>query len=187
MNAECNTSSPRLTTTVDAGTAGWRDFPDFKTPHDRAGAYLPFQHPMGMVTASQSKTQPMQPKWWQRLRAYPDVIVGIKTAHTDRNLGNADIPWLRWSGLGAGSCAAARHGRFWRARRSARIPSDSAEVCALRHPTSFRQQFPIIDDTVGLRSHVRRLVSGRSSSIRAWPGALVPQRRSGPADGFPPD
>jgi len=76
-----------VTTVVDAGGSGWRDFPEFKqTVMDRAVvrtlAWLNIVG-HGMATAKgQQDTTDMDPKATaDMIRAHRDIIVGVKTAH----------------------------------------------------------------------------------------------------------
>ena len=87
VNADAHLLASGVTTTVDAGTVGWMDFPDFKAQHiDRAQVrILAFLNIAagGMVNAaSEQDPNAMQPQVVAALaEAYADVIVGIKTAH----------------------------------------------------------------------------------------------------------
>ena len=77
-----------VTTVVDLGSSGWRSFPDFKTrvidrSRTRVLAMLNIVG-RGMAGGStiEQNTQDMQPEETARVaRQYPDIIVGVKTAH----------------------------------------------------------------------------------------------------------
>lgn len=77
-----------VTTVVDLGSSGWRSFPDFKTrvidrARTRVFAFLNIVG-RGMAGGStiEQNTEDMEPEATAKVaRQYPDVIVGIKTAH----------------------------------------------------------------------------------------------------------
>lgn len=75
-----------VTTVADAGTSGWRNFPDFKQRViDRAQTrVLAFVNIVGggMGTNSEQEVSDMDPqKTAAMAKAHPDIVVGIKTAH----------------------------------------------------------------------------------------------------------
>ncbi len=79
-----------VTTAVDLGSSGWRNFPDFKEKViDRAKTRIFAMlnivgHGMGGGAIEQN-TQDMDPEATAKVaKQYPDVIVGIKTAHYQR-------------------------------------------------------------------------------------------------------
>jgi dihydroorotase len=78
-----------VTTVVDAGTAGWRNFPDFKDrvidrAQTRVLAWLNIVGAGMGNRASQQRPEDMDPEAAADVaRRYPEVIVGIKTAHYD--------------------------------------------------------------------------------------------------------
>ena len=87
VNADAHLFSSGVTTTVDAGTAGWEHFLDFKeTTLDRASvrilAFLNIAR-SGMVDAgSEQVLADLEPRIAASLaRAFPGIIVGIKSAH----------------------------------------------------------------------------------------------------------
>ena len=87
VNPDAHLFSSGVTTTVDAGTAGWEHFLDFKeTTLDRARvrilAFLNIAR-SGMVdTSSEQVVSDMDPHIAASLaRAFPETIVGIKSAH----------------------------------------------------------------------------------------------------------
>jgi dihydroorotase len=87
MHADAHLFASGVTTTVDAGTAGWRNFSDFKTSCiDRAQvrilAYLNIAGD-GMVDKEcEQDIGDMHPKIAAAVaEAYSSLIVGIKTAH----------------------------------------------------------------------------------------------------------
>jgi len=87
IHADAHLFSSGVTTTVDAGTAGWEHFLDFKeTTLDRARvrilAFLNIAR-RGMVnTSSEQVVADMDPRIAASLaQAFPETIVGIKSAH----------------------------------------------------------------------------------------------------------
>ena len=75
-----------VTTMVDAGTSGWRNFPDFldrviRRAKTRVLALLNVSG-AGMGPSGENDIKDMDPEAMVRMaRAHPDVIVGFKTAH----------------------------------------------------------------------------------------------------------
>jgi dihydroorotase len=75
-----------VTTMVDAGTSGWRTFPDFKEliideAKTRVFALLNISG-AGMGTGHEDDPNDMDPEAAAKMaKAYPDVIVGFKSAH----------------------------------------------------------------------------------------------------------
>ena len=97
---EVNTLAGGVTTVVDAGTSGWRDFPDFKaTVIDRSKLrVLAFVNVVGQGMAGDPEQDPseMQPRLAAAVaREYPEIVVGIKTAHywTHQPWDDAHEPW----------------------------------------------------------------------------------------------
>ena len=77
-----------VTTVVDAGGSGWRNFDDFKTAHHRSledARAGPAQHRRQRHARREVREQPSR-TWTRRRPArrpkqFPGVVVGIKTAH----------------------------------------------------------------------------------------------------------
>jgi len=75
-----------VTTVVDAGSSGWRNFPDFKDrvidrSHTRVLAFLNIVG-AGMAGKVEQDVEQMDPKAAaEQAMRYRDIIVGIKTAH----------------------------------------------------------------------------------------------------------
>jgi dihydroorotase len=86
LNPHVNTFSNGVTTIVDAGTAGWRDFAQFKeeiidTARIRVLSYVNIVG-KGMGGAWEHEVSEMRPKLAAAVAGnYPEVVVGIKTAH----------------------------------------------------------------------------------------------------------
>lgn len=158
VNADAHLLSSGVTTTVDAGTVGWKDFADFKEHYiDRAKVrILAFLNIAlgGMVdAASEQELDAMQPHVAAALaQAYPDLIVGIKTAHywTQHPWDAAHPPWVSVDrAIEAGElCGKPVMVDFW-PRPPERSYSDLL-LTKLRpgdiHTHVFAQQFPIVDE-----------------------------------------
>lgn len=86
LDPHVNTFSSGVTTVVDAGTAGWRDFPEFKekvidTAKIRVLSYVNIVG-RGMGGDWEHDVGEMNPKLAAAAASeYADVVVGIKTAH----------------------------------------------------------------------------------------------------------
>jgi dihydroorotase len=100
LNPIVNTFSSGVTTVVDAGTAGWRDFPIFKLEIiDKAKIrILSFVNIVGQGMGGEWEHEAveMKPKLAAAVaEEYADVVVGIKTAHywALRPFDNEHLPW----------------------------------------------------------------------------------------------
>jgi len=75
-----------VTTVVDAGTAGWRNFPDFKQrvidrARTRVLALINIAG-LGMQGKNEGDAKDMEPEPVAKLaREHPEIVVGVKTAH----------------------------------------------------------------------------------------------------------
>lgn len=157
VDADAHMLASGVTTTVDAGTVGWRHFPDFKTHYiDKAQvrilAFLNIAD-QGMVNCtSEQDVNAMQPEIVAAVaEAYSDIVVGIKTAHYWTKL-----PWDAehppWTSVERAVEAGELCGKpvmvdFW-----PRPPERSYPELILEklrpgdiHTHVFAQQFPIID------------------------------------------
>jgi dihydroorotase len=166
MNADAHLLAGGITTTVDAGTAGWKHFTDFKvryidTAQVRILAFLNIADG-GMVDASSEQVgSSMQPGVVAALaQAYPDVIVGIKTAHYWTRLpwDSEHTPWLSVDrALEAGElCGKPIMVDFW-----PRPPERSYQDLILKklrpgdiHTHVFAQQFPIVNENGKVYDHL---------------------------------
>ena len=201
MNADAHLLASGVTTTVDAGTVGWKDFPDFKTHHiDRAQVRILALLNIaagGMVdAASEQDPNAMQPKVVAALaEAYPDVIVGVKTAHywTRQPWDAEHAPWLSVErAVEAGElCGKPVMVDFW--PRPPERPYPDLILEKLRpgdiHTHIFAQQFPIVKENGELYDH---LFQARDRGVifdlghgagSFWFRNAVPALRGG----FPPD
>ncbi|MBN1248905.1 MAG: amidohydrolase family protein, partial [Anaerolineae bacterium] len=201
MNADAHLLAAGVTTTVDAGTAGWQDFLDFKTHYvDRAKVrILAFLNIAagGMVDAtSEQDPGAMQPVVVAALaNAYPEVIVGVKTAHywTRQPWDTVHVPWASVDRAieAATLCGKPVMVDFW-----PRPPERSYPDLILKklrpgdiHTHVFAQQFPIVDEDGKVYDH---LFQARERGVifdlghgagSFWFRNAVPALR----DGFPPD
>ncbi len=201
VNADAHLLASGVTTTVDAGTVGWLDFPAFKAHYiDRAKVrILAFLNIAagGMVNAgSEQDVNAMEPGIVAAIaQTYPDIIVGIKTAHywTKAPWDAEHPPWASVDrALDAGNmCQMPIMVDFW-----PRPPERSYPDLILKklragdiHTHVFAQQFPIIDEHGKVYDHMLRarergvifdLGHGAGSF---WFRNAVPALR----DGFPPD
>jgi dihydroorotase len=158
LNADAHFLSSGVTTTVDAGTAGWKDFPDFKERYiDRARirifAFINIADG-GMVRKdSEQNINELNPKMAAAVaEAYPDLIVGVKTAHYwTKNPWDAEHPpWVSVErAVEAGNiCGKPVMVDFW--PRPPERPYPDLILKKLRpgdmHTHVFARQFPIIDE-----------------------------------------
>ncbi len=201
MNADAHLLASGVTTTVDVGTVGWKDFPAFKTHYiDRAKVRILALLNIaagGMVNAaSEQDVNAMEPGIVAAIaQTYPDIIVGIKTAHywTKAPWDAEHPPWASVDrALDAGNlCQMPIMVDFW-----PRPPERSYPDLILKklrpgdiHTHVFAQQFPVIDEHGKVYDHMRQarergvifdLGHGAGSF---WFRNAVPALR----DGFPPD
>ncbi|HEV7215930.1 MAG TPA: amidohydrolase/deacetylase family metallohydrolase [Chloroflexota bacterium] len=160
------TFSAGVTTVVDAGTSGWRDFPEFKERIiDRAKirvlAYVNIVG-RGMAGDWEHDTDEMRPTLAAAVAGeYADLVVGIKTAHywANRPFDAAHPPWAAVErAVQAGElCNKPVMVDFWPA---AERPYPELILEKLRpgdiHTHVFAQQFPILDDTGMVQPHMRQ-------------------------------
>ncbi|MCJ7738259.1 MAG: amidohydrolase/deacetylase family metallohydrolase, partial [Anaerolineae bacterium] len=201
MDADAHLLAAGVTTTVDAGSVGWMDFPDFKARYiDRAQvrilAFLNIASGGMVDMATEQDCSALQPQLVAALaEAYPDIIVGIKTAHywTKLPWDAEHPPWASVErAVEAGElCAKPVMVDFW-----PRPPERSYPELILSklrpgdiHTHVFAQQFPVIDENGRVFDHLFRardrgvifdLGHGAGSF---WFRNAVPALRQG----FPPD
>jgi dihydroorotase len=201
INADAHLFSSGVTTAVDTGTAGWKNFPDFKESIiDRAKvrilAFLNIAG-AGMVDAESEQVVGELDSGIAAslVRAYPQVLVGIKSAHywTSQPW---DAPHPPWASVERAVEAADLCGKpvmvdFW-PRPPDRSYSDLL-LTKLRpgdiHTHVFAQQFPILTADGKVNAF---LFEAREKGIffdlghgaaSFWFRNAVPAYR----DGFPPD
>ncbi len=166
VHADAHLFASGVTTTVDAGTAGWRNFPDFKAncidrSKVRILAYLNIAGD-GMVNKDGEQiVSEMQPKIAAAVaEAYSDLIVGIKTAHYWTRLpwDDAHPPWASVErAVQAGElCQMPVMVDFW--PRPPERPYPDLILKKLRpgdiHTHVFAQQFPIVDGQGKVYDHM---------------------------------
>ena len=156
VHADAHLFSNGVTATVDVGTAGWKDFPDFKENFiDRSKVRILALINIasgGMIDAESEQTEAeMQPQVAASLaRAYPETILGIKTAHywTVKPWDDLHHPWTSVErAVEAGElCGLPVMVDFW-----PRPPERSYSDLLLKmlrpgdiHTHVFAQQFPIL-------------------------------------------
>jgi dihydroorotase len=201
MHADAHLFASGVTTTVDAGTAGWRNFDDFKTrcidpSRVRILALVNIAGP-GMVEASKeqdiSEMQPQQAA--DVAKAYPDVVVGIKTAHYWVS-GEWDESHPPWASVDRGVEAAELCGLPVMVDFYPRPPERSYPDLLLKHLRPgdihthiFARQFPIVDGNGKVNSFLREArEKGVIFDLGHGAGSFL-YRNAVPAfrDGFPPD
>ena len=201
MHADAHLPASGVTTAVDAGTAGWRDWLDFKErcidrSKTRVLAFLNIASG-GMVDgATEQRVEELDPRLAAAVAArYPDLIVGIKAAHywTREPWDAAHPPWASVErAVEAGErCGLPVMVDFW-----PRPPERSYADLILHklrpgdiHTHVFAQQFPVLDQDGRVHDDLRRarergvifdLGHGAGSF---WFRNALPALR----DGFPPD
>lgn len=201
VNADAHLFSGGCTTTVDAGTAGWRDFPDFKErcidkAQVRIFAFLNIASG-GMVNSNtEQNPKEMNPKLTAAMaEAYPDAVVGIKAAHywTNKPWDSEHPPWASVEkAVEAGVlCNKPVMVDFW--PRPPDRPYPDLILKKLRpgdiHTHVFARQFPIINKEGKVYDHMFQ-ARERGVILDMGHGAGSFWFRNGvPAikDGFPPD
>lgn len=201
MNADAHLFASGVTTTVDAGTAGWQDWADFKANCiDRARvrilAFLNIANRGMLDRASEQRLSDLNPEITAAIAdAYPDLIVGIKSAHYWTNQ-----PWddehPPWASVERAVEAGERCGKpvmvdFWPRPPQRSYPD--LLLTKLRpgdiHTHVFAQQFPIVDPQGRVYSHLRQarergvLFDLGHGAASFWFRNAVPALR----DGFGPD
>lgn len=201
VHAEAHFFASGVTTAVDTGSAGWQHFLDFKEgtidrSRVRILAFLNIAR-QGMVNAdSEQMVAEMEPGVVASLaRAFPEIIVGIKTAHYWTRL-----PWDEahpaWASVEraveAGElCGLPVMADFW--PRPPERPYQDLILRKLRpgdiHTHVYAQQFPVLDEA---RQVSDFLFAARERGVRFdlghgaasfWFRNAVPALRGG----FPPD
>jgi dihydroorotase len=165
LNPHVNTFSAGVTTVVDAGTAGWRDFPIFKEEIiDKAKIrILSYVNIVGkgMLGAWEHDIAEMKPKPAAAIAdEYRDVVVGIKTAHywTYKDFDDLHPAWAAVeSAVEAGDlCGMPVMVDFcpWKSERSYQTMILEKLRPGDIHTHVFAQQFPIIDDAGKVFDHM---------------------------------
>ncbi len=201
VNADAHLFPAGVTTTVDAGTAGWKMFWDFKEAIiDRARvrilAFLNIASNGMMDAESEQTLGDMNPEVVASMvQAYPDILVGIKSAHywTSKPWDELHPPWASVElAVRAGElCGKPVMVDFW--PRPPERPYPDLILNKLRpgdiHTHVFAQQFPILsaggkvnDFLFAARKRGVRFDLGHGAGS-FWFRNAVPAIRNG----FPPD
>ena len=193
LDPHVNTFSSGVTTVVDAGTAGWRDFADFRTEViDRARirvlAYVNIVG-SGMGGEWEHDVREMRPELAAAMaEEHRDVVVGIKTAHYwAKRPFDAEHP--PWAAVDAAVEAGERCGLpvmvdFCPVAAGAPLPrSDPGEAATRRHPHPRLR--PAVPGHRRAGQGLRPPLAGARARRHLRPGPrrgqlLVPQR--GPGD-----
>jgi dihydroorotase len=201
VNAEAHLFSAGVTTTVDAGTAGWKHFLDFKEGYiDRSRVRVLALVNIargGMVEGESEQTlADLDPKMAAAIaQAFPDIVVGIKTAHywTSKPWDEMHPPWASVERAieAAELCGKLVMVDFW--PRPPERPYPELILNKLRpgdiHTHVFAQQFPILSPEGKVNDF---LFAAREKGVRFdlghgaasfWFRNAVPAFRGG----FPPD
>lgn len=201
IHADAHLFASGVTTTVDAGTAGWRNFEDFKArcidgSRVRILAFVNIAGP-GMVEASKEQDiTEMRPRDATAVaKAFPSVVVGIKTAHY-RVEGEFDNDHPPWESVDRAVEAAELCGRPVMVDFFPRPPERSYPDLLLKHLRPgdihthvFARQFPIVDDWGKVDDFLREARErGIIFDLGHGAGSFL-FRNAVPAlkDGFPPD
>ncbi|MEA2583535.1 MAG: dihydroorotase [Thermomicrobiales bacterium] len=165
LEPRVNTFSSGVTTVVDAGTAGWRDFVEFRTEViDRAKirvlAYVNIVG-SGMGGEWEHEAREMSPGLAAAMaEEHRDVVVGIKTAHywAKRPF---DAYHLPWTAVDAAVEAGERCGLPVMVDFYPWLPERPYEELILNrlrpgdiHTHVFAQQFPVIDEQGKVYDHL---------------------------------
>ena len=201
LNADAHLFASGVTTTVDAGTAGWRDFPDFKErcinkAKVRILAFINIASGGMVETATEQNPDEMIPKIAAEIaETYPDVVVGVKAAHywTTKPWDAEHPPWASVEGaVEAGEiCGKPVMIDFW--PRPPERPYPDLLLKKMRpgdiHTHVFARQFPIVDENGKVYDYLRQ-ARDKGIIFDLGHGAGSFWFRNGvPAlkDGFPPD
>ena len=158
MNADAHLFASGVTTTVDAGTAGWKNFTDFKEncidkARTRILALINIASSGMVLMDCEHDINEMNPEIVAAMaKRYHDVIVGIKTAHywTKKPWDEDHPPWVSVEkAVEAGNmCDKPVMVDFW--PRPPERPYPDLILEKLRpgdmHTHIFAQQFPILDE-----------------------------------------
>jgi dihydroorotase len=157
VNADAHLFASGVTTTVDAGTAGWRYFQDFKestiaSSRVRILAFLNIASSGMVVSESEQTLADLNPAVAASVaQTFPELIVGIKTAHywTEKPWDELHPPWgsVDRAVEAAELCGLPVMVDFW--PRLPERPYPDLILKKLRpgdiHTHVFAQQFPIVD------------------------------------------
>jgi len=201
LNPDAHLLASGVTTTVDAGTAGWVHWDDFRTLNiDQATvrilAFLNIASGGMVDMATEQDPAQLQPEIAAALaKQYSEVIVGIKAAHywTKAPWDDAHPPWASVErAVEAGElCGKPVMVDFW--PRPPERPYPELILGKLRpgdiHTHVFARQFPIVDENRRVHDHLwKARERGVIFDLGHGAGSFW-FRNAQPAltDGFPPD
>jgi dihydroorotase len=201
VDADAHLLASGVTTTVDAGTSGWKHFPDFvqrniERAKVRILALLNIASGGMVVAASEQDVDEFHPEIVAAaVEAYPELIVGIKAAHywTRQPWDKEHPPWASVErAVEAGElCGKLVMVDFW--PRPPKRPYPELILSKLRpgdiHTHVFARQFPIVDEQGRVYDHMRQARErGVIFDLGHGAGSFW-FRNAAPAlqDGFPPD
>ena len=166
MVADAHLLSSGVTTTVDAGTAGWKNFMEFKEhcidkSRTRILAFLNIASGGMVYQSTEQNPKEMHPKVVASIvEAYPDLIVGVKAAHY-----MMDQPWDAehppWASVESGVAAGEMCGKpvmvdFW--QRPPERPYPDLILKKLRpgdiHTHVFGRPVPLVDENRKVRDYM---------------------------------
>ncbi len=199
LNPHVNTFSSGVTTVVDAGTAGWEDFPQFKeTVIDRAKIrVLSYVNIVGKGMGGdwEHEAAEMDPQRAAAIaQTYPDVVVGIKTAHYWA-LRPFDADHRPWTAVDRALAAGELCGKPIMVDFCPWLPERPYEGLLERmrpgdiHTHVFAQQFPILDAAGRVNDFLHRARERGIIFDLGHGAASFWYRNAGPAiaQGFVPD
>ncbi len=168
LNADAHLLASGVTSTVDAGTAGWKDFPDFKErcidkAITRILAFINIAAGGMVDKASEQNIREMNPKTTAAVvEEYSDLIVGIKSAHywTSQPWDGDHPPWgsVECAVKAGDLCGKPVMVDFW--PRPPERPYPDLLLKKLRpgdiHTHVFARQFPIVDEHGKVHDYLRQ-------------------------------
>lgn len=155
-NAEEHMFRAGVTTAVDAGTCGWRNFGDFKehvidATKVRVLAFIDIAAKGMHYTSSEQAVADINPKIAAAIaNTWPDVVVGVKSAHYWAKHEDAQHP--AWASIDGALEAASACGKIVMVDSIPIVPERSYPDILARlrpgdiHTHVFAQQFPLLDE-----------------------------------------
>lgn len=171
-NAEEHMFRCGVTTAVDAGTCGWRNFGDFKenvidATKLRVLAFIDIAARGMHYPESEQKVEDINPRIASAVaQEWPDIVVGIKSAHYWAR--HEDFAHPAWASIDGAREAAALCGRHVMVDSIPILPERSYPAILARlepgdiHTHVFAQQFPLLDEEGHMQPY---MLSGRARGI----------------------
>ena len=194
-----------VTTAVDVGTTGWRDFPTFRESvieraHVRVLAMINIASGGMVDMRTEQNPKEMQPKVVAELaKAYPDIVVGVKAAHYWGGWGGGhpfDAEHPAWASTDRTVEAAALAGIPAMIDFQPNLPESSYQDLILKHMRPgdihthvFARQFPTVNKHGKVLEHMWKARERGVLFDVGHGGGSFWFRNAKPAldDGFPPD